>query len=463
LGGFFTITASENLSNCWSHQGGDKCVRCGKRSPAEVIAEVNTLFSEGIREGIGTPGASSHRTPGTFPSLMVWDWGWPEAWAEEVINRLPKEAALMSVSEWDLPIQRGGVRSSVGEYSISAIGPGPRAQRHWELARRRGLKTMAKIQAGNTWELSAVPYIPAVASVARHAANLGKAKVGGLMLGWTLGGYPSPNLEVIGAIAETERATSADESGTALVEAALALVARRRFGKELSPAVVQAWEEFSAAFSEFPFHIGVVYAAPLQMGPANPLWGEATGYHASMVGLPYDDVDAWCSVYPPAAFIEQLEKVADGFDHAIVQLKQAAEGHAAAVTLSHSTGMEPAIRDEIGVAEAAAIHFRSVANQTRFVMARRGLASARTASDAAVPLRALELVLRDELSLARRLHAIQTRDSRIGFEASNQYYYVPMDLAEKVLNCRDLLDRWLPAERRKWAGASAGLGRSPIS
>ena len=36
--------------------------------------------------------------------------------------------------------------------------------------------------------------------------------------------------------------------------------------------------------------------------------------------------------------------------------------------------------------------------------------------------------LRNELSLAKRLLAIQSRDSRIGFEASNQYYYVPADL-----------------------------------
>ena len=52
--------------------------------------------------------------------------------------------------------------------------------------------------------------------------------------------------------------------------------------------------------------------------------------------------------------------------------------------------------------------------------------------------------------LARRLCELQRTDSRIGFEASNQYYYVPADLAEKVLNCRDLLDRWLIEQRRKW-------------
>ena len=56
----------------------------------------------------------------------------------------------------------------------------------------------------------------------------------------------------------------------------------------------------------------------------------------------------------------------------------------------------------------------------------------------------MENVLKAEIALARRLHGIQSRDSRIGFEASNQYYYVPVDLMEKVLNCRDLLGRTFP-------------------
>jgi hypothetical protein len=32
-------------------------------------------------------------------------------------------------------------------------------------------------------------------------------------------------------------------------------------------------------------------------------------------------------------------------------------------------------------------------------------------------------------------------------EATNHYFFAPLDLVEKVLNCRDLLDRWLPAEQ----------------
>src|SRR5439155_24670624 len=144
---------------------------------------------------------------GSKSSLIVWDWGWPDSWAADIINRLPADAAFMSVSEWSIPIGRGGVNTVIGEYSISAIGPGPRATKHWELARKRGLKTIAKIQAGNTWELSATPYIPALENVARHAANLRRANVDGLMLGWSLGGYPSPNLEVVAELGGLEELT----------------------------------------------------------------------------------------------------------------------------------------------------------------------------------------------------------------------------------------------------------------
>lgn len=416
LAGIFTITASENLSNCWSHGGGAACPRCATRGPAAVIAEVNRLLRDGIRQA-----HSSAR-------LIAWDWGWPESAAHAIIDLLPPDATLMSVSEWDLPITRGGVDSVVGEYSLSSVGPGPRAQRHWGWAHDRGLKTLAKIQAANSWELSAVPYLPVVENTARHAANLRAANVDGLMLGWTLGGYPSPNLEVV-----------AEVGSGASEEEALQRVAVRRYGAEAAPSVVAAWKAFSAAFREFPFHIGLVYAAPMQFGPSNLLWGEPTGYHATMVGFPYDDMDAWRAVYPPEIFIGQFEKVADGFDHALNQLRSST------LALKLPVRERKALESELRISEAAALHFRSTADQARFIVLRRALQTAQTA-EAAQPLIAdLRAVLNREIATATRLYTLQSQDSRIGFEASNQYYYVPDDLLEKILNCRDLRDRWLPA------------------
>lgn len=421
LAGFFTITASENLTSCWSHYGGANCPRCAERGADVVIAEVNAL----IREGIDTAGSNAE--------LIAWDWGWQDAWAEAAIRELPKNVAFMSVSEWSIPIKRGGIDTTIGEYSISTIGPGPRATRHWAIAREEGLKTLAKVQANNTWELSAVPYVPAVANVAQHAANLRESKIDGLMLSWTLGGYPSPNLEVFAELGAQENAS---------VDDALSRVAARRFGEELAPAAVTAWKAFSAAFSEHPYT--GLYAGPQQMGPANVLYAVPTGYRATMVGIPYDDLDAWRGHYPVDVYVDQYRKIAEGFDKARLAFAEAAQG----VQLTEE--QSGALASELDVAHVCAIHTHSVANQAEFVMARNALDSAGDAATAGPQIERIEQIVRREMELAKILYAIQARDSRFGYEASNHYYYVPLDLVEKVVNCRDLLERWLPGQRQKF-------------
>lgn len=410
LAGFFTITASENPTNCWSHYRGGECPRCGERGPAAVIAEVNATILAGIQQA-----QSKAR-------LFAWDWGWRDDFAAELISLLPTDVTLMSVSEWQKPINRGGIANTVGEYSISTIGPGPRAQRHWKLAQERGMTTLAKIQANNTWELSAIPYIPAVENVAKHAAALRDAGVAGLMLSWTLGGWPSPNLEVVNEIG---RKTNNEKPLTP--EEAMQRVAERRFGADAAADVVDAWHTMSVAFSEFPYDGGVVYNAPLQVGPANLLWPEPTGYHATMVGIPYDDLDRWRSLYPPEIFIQQLRKVADGFDAGTKKLRG----------LTHTQPDSPeknTLREEANLAEAAAIHFHSVANQSEYVMLRNQQIDSQDHTDQ------LDAIIQQELELAKRLYVLQRNDSRIGFEATNHYFYTPADLVEKMLNCMFLLE-----------------------
>ena len=49
-------------------------------------------------------------------------------------------------------------------------------------------------------------------------------------------------------------------------------------------------------------------------------------------------------------------------------------------------------------------------------------------------------LIRQERDIARRLYDIVRRDSRIGFEASNHYYYTLNDLREKVLSCELMLE-----------------------
>jgi hypothetical protein len=154
-----------------------------------------------------------------------------------------------------------------------------------------------------------------------------------------------------------------------------------------------------------------------------------------MVGFPYDDLKSWCGNYPPEVFLGQLTQVADGFDQALAELR------GACASIRQSRSEIHSLAKELSVAEAAAIHFRSAALQCRFVLARRALENAGPENASRRDRNVLEEILRQELVLARRLYALQSADARLGFEASNQYYYVPSDLVEKIINCRDLLSR----------------------
>lgn len=406
LGGVFTITASENFTHCASHGNQKDCPRCSKHDYADIIADVNKAITEGVHKG--NPNAK----------VIVWDWGWyGHSYAPDIIAKLPKSVWLMSVSEWSKPIERGGVSSNVGEYSISAVGPGPRAERHWALAKAAGLKTVAKVQFNNTWELSAIPWLPTLDLVAQHASNLAGTDIDGVMLSWTLGGYPSPNLEIAHEFAQHPDAEP---------DAVLNALAIQRYGDEAAPYARKAWTAFSKAFQQFPYHIGVVYKGPQQYGPANLLYVNPTGYSSTMVGFPYDDMDGWRGPYPQEVFVSQFNKVAEGWNEGLDFFKEV-------IQLSDEKGTAQA---DWNVAKAAYLHFASVANQGRFIMARDTLLRNDLSDfNRRKYKKQINTILNYEITLAKELFQIAKNDSRIGYEATNQYYYIPQDLIEKVINC----------------------------
>ena len=422
LGGIYAITASENLTNCASHGAWKECPRCKERTDGDIITEVVAAIEEGVHRG--NPSAN----------VLISDWGWRgHGEAADMIARLPKSVCLMSVSEWNLPIERGGVKSLVGEYSISSVGPGPRAQGHWKAAREAGLKTGTEIQFNNTCEIATIPYLPVNDLVAEHCHNLmSSEKLDAMLIGWTMGGYPSPNIETVKLLSRTP---------VPAADSVLNELARERYGETGMAGARKAWTLMSNAFREYPFHIGVVYTSPVQCGPANPLYPARSGYSATMWGFPYDDVDGWRGPYPPEIFAAQFEKVVRGWHDGIAELKAAAEKAPA----EHRADAASDLR----LARAAAIHFESVANQTRFVMARNALAdTARPSSDAErAELRSeIRKAINSEMALAKELYALSCDDSRIGFEPSCQYFYLPLDLVEKVVNCRWLLTQYADSQ-----------------
>lgn len=379
IGGFFTITRSENLTNCYSHAGSNKkpcnCPRCKERSVGEVIAETVSCFAEGAR-----------RVSDDI-KIFAWSWGWKEH-SEEITGRLPKEVILMSQSELDIPFDIGGIRGKVLDYSMSITGPGELAKKEWSFAKQRGLSTAAKIQINTTWEASTVPAIPVSASIEKHMQKLVDEGVEHLLLSWTLGGYPSRNI------------------------ASAAKYFYEKCTSESSEDCMRCAEkQFSEAFSEFPFHIGVLYSGPQNAGPSNLLFESPTDYNATMTCFAYDDIESWRSIYPVDVFEAQFEKLCLKWEKGLELIPPNYEGEGAVM------------------ARAAYCLFRSSLNQIRFIRAR----DEKRCSDALS-------AAKDELSVAKEMLSLMNKNAAIGYEAANHYYFSKGQLAEKILNCNHIID-----------------------
>ena len=178
-----------------------------------------------------------------------------------------------------------------------------------------------------------------------------------------------------------------------------------------------------------------MYNGPQQMGPANLLYAEPTGYRATMVCFPYDHLDGWRGPYPPKVFAEQFEKIVHGWAAGLLDLEQAVDAATGKQRLNASS--------DLSVARAVYLHFASVANQVRFVLARDALIQATVGDERQQQLRKqIRRLAESEIGLARDLFTVTNQDSRIGYEASNHYFYLPRDLMEKVINCDYVIKKY---------------------
>jgi hypothetical protein len=248
--------------------------------------------------------------------------------------------------------------------------------------------------------------------VAQHACNLAATPVDSVMLSWSLGGYPSPNLALFGDLRKNDT-----------VDDILGRTAEKLYGRDAAGAVRRAWSAYSEAFSEYPIEWQTVYYSPVQMGPANLLYLKKSGWPATMVNTPYDDFTRWTAGYSDnrKGWIEQMRKVWTGFEKADRLWKDAVGKMSGAAAVAGR-------RDAV-VFRAATLHFRTCVDQAEFILARdRG--------DRA----AMKKYAERELETAREMLALVRADSRLGYETSNRYIYVPNDFLEKILNCRQVID-----------------------
>jgi len=394
IGGFFTINMSENLTHCKSRTEGTECEKCRDIPKYIMISDiVRAIYEEAT---------------GVDPKIKViaWTWAWDRSMTPEemkiCIDRIPKQVIIQSNSETRMDFTVGGVSGKVGDYSMSLTGPGPLARSIWEYAIEKGHDVCAKVQVNNTWECSTLPYVPVFERIRDHMKSLRKTGVRHLMLSWTLGGCPSINLRIA---SETLRDPSEERFDAIL---------RDTYGNE-AENIKKAAAQFSEAYKEFPFDIGVVYKGPQNAGPSNLLYDKPSGFNATMTCYAYDDLDSWRSIYPRDIYIDQLRKLCEKWKQGLSYIEHLPREHS--------------FRQ---MAYGGYYIFRSCYLQSEFVNNRENADKAYLAD-----------IAREEEQIALATYELMLNNSLIGYEAANHYYYNRGMLVEKVIVCRELVRKYL--------------------
>ena len=396
LGGIITITMSENLTHC-NYRPRTNCPVCKAIPPEKTAARVNNVIQRAIRDS------------GSDAELIanLWGWSpfmeWTEAQTLRGVEMLDRDISVLCVSEYDLDIEKGGVKSRIIDYSIANPGPSEITKKTLKKAAVQGNKVYAKIQTNNSWECSAVPYLPVFDLLHEHLVNLSKIGVENYMLTWTLGGYPSPMLSMASAYAQDTEKFNLDSWY------------QEEYGDDCQ-FVRQAVTHFCKGFREYPFSIDTLYFSPKTLGCAN-LWSlEKQEKQSTMVCYAYDDFENWTQPYPVDIYLSQYEKL----------LAEWGEG----VALLEGRGSKM-VQELTFFAKGAFAHFKSDYLQTKFALLKRNRAENREE---------IGRLLREEKINTETLLSLLYADGRIGFEASNHYYYTDRNLVEKILLMDELND-----------------------
>ena len=165
----------------------------------------------------------------------------------------------------------------------------------------------------------------------------------------------------------------------------------------------------------------MLYTGPANRGPSNRFYPEASLRHATMLYFPVDDLKTWRGYYPVHVFEQQFSLLLDGWKEGMETLQE---------IVPQSSEEKVHFQELKQIAEASECHFESVLRQIRFVLARERQDTSE--------MRAL---LTEEIGNVKKLLSLVCLDSRIGFEASNHYFYSLNDLLEKVISCCSILQK----------------------
>lgn len=379
-----------------------------------------------------------------------------------VIGRYPDGVTPLITWENGKGFERDGERGYLKDYAINEAGPSEVAAAQIEAARRRGMKVYAKADTFASWQYGTFPYLPFPQQWYARYEGLEKYRIDGAMESWSYGFKPNFVAELRAWYSWT---------GAPPLNELLRAIARREFGPGSEDLALTAWDHFSKAIRLVPDtgpNMGTnnSIGAPFFFQKPKPR-AIVVEHSWSVPGIQAGGVSV--SAYWPFA-PDRVILVPDFSNHSNVAAEYAApfslpvfnkylllaagemekglESYRQAAIRAPADKRKSAFR-EVLLAEQLQRMMRSDQAILAFEDLRLELAKAAGKTERALITGRMAAILREELARTRAARDTQMRDSRLGYEWEQDYFYTPDVLAEKIQQIQTALDREIPAYRKR--------------
>jgi hypothetical protein len=339
-----------------------------------------------------------------------------------VFEHLPREISVTSVFEGGVDIVRNGKPARADEYSFAVTGPSERFKQHAEICHRQSRGIWPKFQVTVTHELASMPNLPVPGCLYDKISAARQLGCTGALAIWTMGVAANLNSFAAGQLLAHTGELPPREHW-------LRWLARTYFGDALTDrsidAVVRAWDAFGRAMQHHPMETNFLYFSPVNYAPAYPWTLKRVGTRMARSWMP----EPWGDKLEMSCDRLTLDDVAATLDLLANEWNAALPGYRDALATPASTNQHA--REELNVAEACGLFFRSCADCYAFALAAQAGDRDKT----------LRLIAR-ERDTVHRLLPLMESDARLGWHDDLQRRFVdPPMLREKLKNLEQLEDQ----------------------
>jgi len=424
LGGLINLCVGEMGTHCYSGQlidGGANvdCPHCSKRSPAEVLAEILAAMKSGMN------------TAAPEAELIAWPYAQYICWGEELTidaaGKMPDDVLLMHNFESGGRVVQAGKKRTLNDYWLAYAGPSKLFRKCAKAATENNTRIGAKIQAGNSNELTTVPFVPVPGILYKKYKEIRNLNISTVMQCWLIGSCPSLMTKAAGMLSFAPLPASCDKF--------LKKLAAIYWGQD-ADQVAEAWKLFEKGYKNYPYSTLFSFISPMNAGVAWP-----------MFLIPRDTPlqPPFRSECPPCG--DRIgECLAEGYslEDAIKQCKK--------MTLIWDKGMkllEPLAKKlkgnkdrlrDIAVSRAVGIQLNSCYNILKFYSLREKLAYEKSIRKQRSLLEKLNSIIELEIKNSTAMITLCENDSRLGLHAeTGRYLYHPEKLAWRIEQLKELL------------------------